>query len=157
MKPTLYLETTIPSYLTARPFRDVVVLAHQQITIEWWDRRRSDFEIFVSQVVLDEAAMGDADAAKRRLESLASLPLLEANEEVQRMAHIYTRQIPLPPRAARDAAHMAFASVHGIEYLLTWNCTHIARGEVKRALLRINTAEGIETPTICTPEELMEE
>ena len=156
MKSSLYLETTIPSYLTAWPFRDVVVLAHQQLTREWWDSRRDDFELFISQVVLDEAAMGDADAAKRRLELLADLPLLDATAEVQRMAALYIREIPLPARAARDAAHMALASVHGLEYLLTWNCTHIARGEVKRALLRINTAQGIETPTICTPEELME-
>ena len=157
MKPTLYLETTVPSYLTAWSSRDVVMLAHQQVTHEWWESRREAYEVFISQIVLDEAAMGDTAAARRRLALLTGFPLLDITQEVERLAAIYLQQIPLPEKAFRDALHLAIACAHGMDYLVTWNCTHIARGEVKRALESINAQEGIVSPTICTPEELLGE
>ena len=157
MKPKLYLETTIPSLLTGWPSRDLQVAAHQQATAEWWRRRRSDFDIFISQLVLDEAAGGDPEAAKLRLEALADFPLLDATEEAAELALKLLAPNLLPPRAAKDADHIALAAVHKMHFLLTWNCTHINNAAIVPALARICRAAGYEPPLICTPEELMGE
>jgi hypothetical protein len=117
MKPRLYLETTIPSYLTAWPSRDLIVAAHQQITKEWWRTRQDAFEIYVSQFVLDEAAAGDADAARERMTALNSLPLLDITEAVLQFASALLQAGAVPPKAARDAAHIAISAVHGIDTL----------------------------------------
>src|SRR5450755_3068267 len=125
MTPRAYLETTIPSYLTAWISRDLVMAAHQQTTREWWDTRRQDFELFVSQFVLDEAGLGDPDAARLRLEMLVDVPLLDASEDVYTLAAELMKRIPLPQKATADSLHIAIATVNGVDYLLTWNCTHI--------------------------------
>lgn len=100
MKPRVYLETTIPSYLTAWPSRDLVMAGHQQTTREWWDTRREDFELFVSQFVIDEAGAGDPDAARRRLEVLVNVPLLDPGANVHALADELMKRVPLPPKAA---------------------------------------------------------
>jgi hypothetical protein len=156
-RPTLYLETTVPSYLVARPTRDVVVLAHQEITREWWLRRRDAFTICVSPVVLEEAALGDPERAQERLRLLTTYPVLSASPQVEQLAATYLSELHLAERAIRDAAHLAFACSYAIDYLLTWNCAHIANAEVRRQLSRLNARLGIATPTICTPEELLGE
>src|SRR5215471_9874907 len=155
MKPTLYLETTIPSYYTARPVRDVIVLAHQEITRMWWEQRLPLFTIYISPVVLEEARQGDPEAAQRRLEVLAPFPVLEATAAIERLAETYMTQLSLPDKALRDVAHLAFACGYELDYLVTWNCTHIANAELRRRLIALNTTLGLQTPTICTPEELM--
>lgn len=147
----------MPSYLVAHSSRDVVVLAHQVITRQWWDEALSHYEVFISQVVVEEASGGDPEAAKRRLGLLAHFPILGITEQVETLAGIYVDEMTLPPKAFRDALHMALASFHGMHYLVTWNCRHIARGHIKRLLAKINGREGIDTPTICTPEELFGE
>src|SRR5260370_27895362 len=111
MKPRVYLETTVPSYLTAWLSRDLVMAAHQQTTKEWWDTRRQDFELFVSKFVIDEAGIGDPDAARRRLELLADLPLLDVNEDVYALAAELLRRVPFPRKAATDSLHIALAAV----------------------------------------------
>jgi predicted nucleic acid-binding protein len=155
MGPALYLETTVVSYLVARPSRDVVALAHQEITRQWWATRRQAFAIYVSPVVLEEASLGDADQARERLRLLAAYPVLAATEHVEQIAAAYLRELRLPERAIRDAAHLAFACTYAVEYLLTWNCAHIANAEVRRQLLLVNERLGLVTPVICTPEELL--
>lgn len=125
MKQALYLETTIVSYLTAVPSHDLVVAAHQQVTRDWWDRR-SAFDLYVSQFVLDEAGAGDAGAAERRLAALADLRVLDLTPEVRVVAGEILRLGGMPAKAYVDAVHVAVAAAHGIDYLLTWNCTHIA-------------------------------
>ena len=120
MKSRLYLETTIPSYLTSRPSRDLIIAGHQEITREWWEKRRDIFQLYISQLVVDEASSGD-------------------------------------PVAARDAAHIAIAAVHGMDFLVTWNCVHIANAANAKALASICRAHACECPVICTPEELMGE
>lgn len=155
MKPTLYLETTIPSYYTARLVRDVIILAHQEITRIWWEQRLPLFDTYVSAVVLEEARQGDPEAARRRMEALAGFPILEATAEIERLAEGYMTRLDRPTKALRDAAHLAFACAHQLDYLLTWNCAHIANAEFRRRLVDINVGLGLETPTICTPEELM--
>ena len=157
MKPRVYLETTIPSYLTAWPSRDLVRAAHQQITRDWWDRRRAEFELYISQVVLRECQAGDATAAAERLKVLQDLPLLEQTEEATRLAQALVERVPLPERAAVDALHVAIATVHGVDYLLTWNCTHIANATLRDPIESVCRENGYEPPAICTPDELLAE
>lgn len=152
---TVYLETTVVSYLTSRSSRDIIVLAHQEMTQTWWKQRRSHFNIFVSPVVIDECSAGDPDAARRRLAAIAGLRVLAATPEVERLLAIYHRELPLPERAIRDAAHLAFAAHYQVDYLLTWNCAHIANAETRPILASLNQRLGVATPNICTPEEFM--
>lgn len=156
MKSRVYLETTIASYLTAWPSRDLVTAAHQQITREWWQKRRSDFDLFISQIVLREAGAGDPDAAAQRLQSLQDIPVLEERDEAVELAATLVGAIPLPKKAELDALHIALAVVHGMDYLLTWNCTHIANAALRHQIEAICHTRGYETPVICTPEELLE-
>ena len=156
MKPKVYLETTIPSYLTGRPSRDVVTAAHQQITRGWWDTRRHAFDLFVSQMVLDEARAGNPEAAARRLAVLTPLLLLNPHEEEAELAQTLIEHVPLPTSAAADALHIAIAVVNGMDYLLTWNCTHIANAALRSKIEAVCRRQGFEAPIICTPEELLE-
>lgn len=150
------METTIPSYLVARSTRDVVQMARQQITRDWWERCRGSHELYTSQIVLDEAGAGDTAMARARLELLAPLPLLEISEAVL----LFARQILdgglLPPEADRDAAHIATATVHGLDALLSLNFRHLVNVSIQARLRRLALGEGYDLPAICTPEELME-
>jgi hypothetical protein len=157
MKPRLYLETTIPSYLAGRLSRDLIVAGHQQITHEWWETRRENFELYVSELVLNEARSGDAELARHRLEIIATVPVLPISDEILELAEDLMAAGPIPRKAAADAAHIAVATVHGCEYLLTWNCRHIANAELFRALRRVMETHGYQAPILCTPEELMGE
>jgi hypothetical protein len=151
----VYVETTIPSYLTAWPSRDLVRTAHQQITREWWSKR-SEFELYISELVVRECEAGDTEASKARLEAIVDLPLLEQNSAVEALAQMLLTHGPLPERAAGDALHIATAAVHGVDYLLTWNCTHIANATLRSRIESACRDAGYEPPTICTPEELIE-
>ena len=155
MKPKLYLETTVPSYLTAWPSRDLIRAGHQQITREWWQTRRDNFDIYISQFVLDEAGAGDTEAARERLAALQDFPLLDITDEVGGLAAALIASLALPAKAATDAAHIALAAVHGMHFLLTWNCTHIANAEMAVAIDGVCRERGFSCPVICTPEELM--
>lgn len=155
MKPSLYIETSIPSYFVARDSRDVIVLAHQQITRLWWETRLPDFRVFVSPVVFEEAREGDAEQAQRRLAALDRFRVLQADRAVAELTEHYMVELGLPGRAIRDAAHLAFACFYEMDYLVTWNCTHIANGDIIKRLERMNALAGVATPTICTPEELL--
>jgi hypothetical protein len=155
VKSRLYLETTIPSYLTSRPSRDLIIASHQQITREWWDARRDDFQLYVSQLVVDEASAGDPIAARERMKPLKDLPLLDITAEVADLASRILASGKIPRKAATDAAHIAIAAVHGMDFLVTWNCVHIANATNARALARICQENGCDCPVICTPEELM--
>jgi len=156
MKPTVYIETSVISYLTARMSRELLVAAHQQITQEWWQNARPQFDCFVSPIVLDEIIKGDPDASASRLDAIASFPLLEIVPEVELLANLYFSAIILPEKARADSYHLAVAAAHGVDYLVSWNCTHIVSGRVRKTIEEINTGQGIRTPILCTPEELME-
>jgi predicted nucleic acid-binding protein len=157
MKAKLYLETAIPSYLVGRSSRDLLVAAHQQITREWWEVRRTDFDLYVSELVVQEVRAGDAGLATRRIEILADVPVLRATDEIMGLAEDLITRGPIPRKAAGDAVHIAVATVYGCEYLLTWNCRHIANAELHRAIRRVIEEYGYDVPTLCTPEELMGE
>ena len=155
MKAKLYLETTIPSYLVGRSSRDLLVATHQQITREWWESRRMDFDLYVSELVHQEVRAGDAQLAKSRLEILEGVPVLATSKEILRLAEKLITAGPIPRKAADDAAHIAVATVYGCEYLLTWNCRHIANAEMQRAIRDVVERHGYDVPYLCTPEELM--
>ena len=155
MKPRLYLETTIPSYLTAWPSRELIVAAHQQITKEWWRTRQEAFDICISQFVVDEASAGDAEAARERLEVLQPFALLDITQPVLDLAATLLQLGAMPQKAALDAAHIAISAVHGVEYLMTWNCAHIANAMNAKTIQAICAQSGFSCPILCTPEELM--
>jgi hypothetical protein len=154
-QPSVYLETTVVSYLTARGSRDLLLAAHQQVTREWFREQREYYALSVSDLVYMEAEKGDLDAVRRRLEVLDTCAVLAETEEVRELAGVYARSLPLPPRAALDALHMALATWHRMEYLLTWNCRHIANASNRRRFEGVNSRLGLPSPTICTPEELL--
>jgi predicted nucleic acid-binding protein len=157
MKPRLYLETTIPSYLTSRPSRDLIIASHQQITRDWWEKRKGGFQLFISQLVVDEASGGDPAAARERLKAIQHLPLLDITPEVAELAAAILDSGKIPRKAATDAAHIAIAALHGMDFLITWNCVHIANAAIAKALAAICREHGCECRVICTPEELLGE
>jgi PIN domain len=155
LKSRVYLETTVISYLTAAPSRDIVQAAHQQITREWWERRK-DFDLFVSQAVITESSRGDSSAAARRLAVLQDVAILEVTKDASRLAEAFIEQHALPAKAAVDALHIAVAVVMGMDYVLTWNCTHLANAVIRPKIEDACRELGFDPPVICTPEELME-
>ena len=155
MKARVYLETTVPSYYTAWPSRDLVVAAHQQITHEWWRTRLQDFEVCISQFVLDEAAEGDPEAARLRLDTLRPFQLLEVTDDALALAKDLVASGAVPVKAAQDAAHIAMAAAHGIHFLLTWNCRHMANAEIIEQIEACCRRHDFACPVICTPEELL--
>lgn len=157
MRARVYIETSLISYLTARPSRDLVVAAHQQISVDWWDRRRKDFDLVASLLVVNEARLGDPEAAGRRLALLDGIPLLEVTETAQWLAVTIVREGLLPQTAYPDALHIATATVHEVDYLLTWNCSHIANAEILPRIGPICERFSLSLPYICTPEELLGE
>lgn len=151
----VYVETSIVSYLTARPSSDLLAAAWQKVAIDWWDIRRDEFELFVSEVVIEEAGRGDGEAAARRLEALAGIPALAITEEVVALAEALIQEGALPRQAIGDSLHISLAAVHGIDYLLTWNYRHIDNAENKPQIRKTCLSKGYGYPEICTPQELM--
>jgi hypothetical protein len=156
MKPRLYLETTIPSYLVARRSRDLRLAADQETTQEWWEQRRHDFDLFVSDTVLIEVGAGNAQFAAARLATLRGLPVLGDSPAAAVLTKRLLAEGILPPTAANDAAHLGLAAAHGMDFLLTWNCRHLNNPALKRRTERACVACGLACPVICTPAELME-
>ncbi|MBW3598932.1 MAG: type II toxin-antitoxin system VapC family toxin [Planctomycetes bacterium] len=155
MASSVYLETTIPSYLTAWRSPELSMAAKQQTTRQWWDERREHFDLYISDAVLLEASGGDPDAAKRRLEVLDAIPVLNPLPEADGIALALVQRLALPHRALTDAAHIALCVVHSIDYLLTWNCTHIANAAYQPIIRDVCDDFGFAMPVICTPDQLM--
>ncbi|MHB1424595.1 MAG: type II toxin-antitoxin system VapC family toxin [Gemmataceae bacterium] len=156
MKPTVYLETTVIGYLAMRVSSLLRVAANQQTTRDWRDTNRQRFALFVSRFVVDECSDGDTFAAQERLVYLEGIPLLQISDEVNSLAESLVVGIPLPEKAGIDALHISIAAVHGIQYLLTWNCKHIANPSLRPRIESFCRAKGYEPPVICTPQELLE-
>ncbi len=153
----IYIESTIPSYVVARPARDLVQAARQQLTRDWWDLKRTEHELFTSQVVLDEIAAGEAEMAHRRLQLMSGTTSIEMTEAAEELAASILKSGLLPASADGDAAHIALATIHGMDILLTWNCRHIANAAIQNRLRRLVEPVGYDLPVICTPEELLGE
>jgi hypothetical protein len=156
MLERVYIETTFVSYLTAWPSRDVVIAGHQQVTREWWDTRSASYELCVSQLVLDEARVGDALAAQERLKVLQPMLVLETTTDALDLAKELLKEGALPAKAANDALHIAVAATTVVPYLLTWNCRHLANAVMRPVIEAVCSAKGFKAPIICTPEELLE-
>ena len=155
-KPRVYVETSIVSYLTARPARDIVVAGRQQATRDWWETASTRFELVVSQLVREEAAVGDPEAARARLAAIAPLAALAAPVEARELSRRLVDSAAVPKRAARDATHVAIAAVHGVEFLVTWNFRHIANAVSRPRIESVCRRAGVEPPVLCTPEELVD-
>ncbi|MFM6247312.1 MAG: type II toxin-antitoxin system VapC family toxin, partial [Dolichospermum sp.] len=133
----------------------LITASNSVITQNWWDTRRQNFTLYISEVVLEELARGDQEIATKRLELISELPLLAINEAVEELAQQFLIKSNLPPKASDDALHIALATVYKVDYLLTWNCKHIANAQIQKKLSQISIQSGYELPTICTPYELM--
>ncbi|HKI31252.1 MAG TPA: type II toxin-antitoxin system VapC family toxin [Gemmataceae bacterium] len=156
-RPKVYIETSFVSYLTAWPSRDVIMHGHQQVTREWWQKRRADFDLYTSQLVIREASQGDPEAVKARLDVLATMTALTLDPEADALAAELLRAGALPAKAKEDALHIALAAVYGIEYVLTWNCRHMANLAMRGKIEAVCRAAGFAPPGICTPEMLLGE
>jgi predicted nucleic acid-binding protein len=155
MLPSVYIETTIPSYLTSWPSRDIVRAAHQRLTKDWWMLRRGLFRLYTSELVRGEASLGDPTAASERLDSLTDVEILPINDSVGPLASEIARQAGIPEKAKTDAAHVAIAAIYGMDFLLTWNCTHINNAQLLSIIEKTCADNGVTCPVVCTPEELM--
>ena len=154
-KKTVYIETSIISYLTARASRDLLAAAWQKATVDWWDTQRDRFELYASDPVIEEAEKGDSKAAARRLNALAGIPLLAITDDVIALSKALIQDGALPRKAIGDSLHIALSAVHGINYLLTWNYRPIDNAETKPIIRQVCMTNGYEYPEICTPQELM--
>ena len=150
----IYIESTIPSYVVARPARDLLQAARQQTSKDWWELKRHQHELFTSQIVLDEVASGEAEMAKQRLETPAGVPVLRANEEAEKLTLQILGSGLLPAAADRDAGHIALATVYEMDILLSWNCRHIANASIQARLRKLAEKSGLTLPVLCTPDEL---
>ena len=155
MKKRVYLETSVISYLTARPSRDLVTAANQQITREWWESRRNDFDLVVSRYVKAEVGGGDPDAARARIDQLAGIEELPDHPGIEALAKILCSRSALPVKAYVDALHVAAAAVASVDFLLTWNCKHIANAETLGLIESVCREVGYHPPQICTPYGLL--
>lgn len=153
--PTLYIETSIVSYLRQGTSQNVIVVARQLLTRKWWDEERINYELVTSLYVLDEAAEGDPVLAGERLQSLDGIPLLSLDPRIGVIANEILSRAILPPQAAIDALHIAMTAHHGIQYLLTWNCKHIANAKILPRIHKVLADLGCPIPIICTPEEMV--
>jgi predicted nucleic acid-binding protein len=154
-RKSVYVETSIVSYLTARPSNDLLTAAWQKATADWWDTQRGRFDLYTSDIVLEEAARGNAEAAAKHLEALVGIPVLAITDEVRALSKALVREGALPPKALDDSLHIAISAVHGTDYLLTWNCRHIDNAETKPIIRSVCMVNGHACPEICTPQELM--
>ena len=156
MKPTVYIETTVIGYLTSWPRTDVTVAGHQSTTREWWRGAPDRFHLIASQLVVQECAAGDQQAAQDRMVALKNLSLVPTTSEAEQLAEALIAGHAVPESHPEDALHIALAAAHGIQYLVTWNFRHIANAAVRLAIEQVCRRAGYEPPVICTPEELME-
>ncbi len=142
MIESLYLDTSIIGYLTIRPSSNLITAANSVITQNWWDTRRQNFTLYISEVVLEELARGDQEIATKRLDLISELPLLALNEAVEELAQQFLTKSNLPPKASDDALHIALATVYKVDYLLTCNCKHIANAQIQKKLAQISIESG---------------
>ena len=154
MKPKIYIETSVVSYYTSRPSPDLVTAARQQVTREWWEENRHQFDIYISALVLEEAKGGDPIAAEGRLEAVKGIPVLEITGEAEDLAAALVKVGPIPESHPEDALHIALAIINGMDFLVTWNFHHINNAKMKKGIARVAEENGYECPVICSPEEL---
>ena len=154
-RSTVYIETSVVSYLTARPTANLLAAAWRKITADWWETRRNRFDLYTSDVTIEEAGRGDPEASARRLAALTGIPVLPITETVIELSRTLVREGALPAKALNDALHVAVSAVHGVDFLLTWNFRHLDNAENKPVMRSVCIRYGHRCPEICTPRELM--
>lgn len=154
MKSTVYIESSVISYLTSRPNRDIVIAGRQAITIDWWENHRNRFELRISILVEEEISRGDSSAAQLRLDKVAEIPSLSISDEASRIADLLLANGAVPEGSEEDALHIGIAAAQGADFLLTWNFKHINNAETKVAIIRLVESCGYVCPQLCSPEEL---
>ncbi len=152
---SVYIESSVISYITARPSRDIVTSARQAITIEWWDEYKDSFYIYISELVMEEISSGDFVAAKRRLSVIEKIPMLEATENSKKLAKALIVENAVPESSAEDALHISIAAVQNIDFLLTWNFKHINNANTRDKISKVITQLDYACPVLCSPEELV--
>ena len=152
---SVYLETSVIGYLASRPSADLVTAGNQRLTLDWWTNHRSSFELFVSQAVIAECSAGDSTAAAERIAYVDDIPILEITDDDRELAKTLLADVPLAPRADVDVLHIAVAAMNAVDYLLTWNCKHIANPSLRRMIDDILVAANVIPPIICTRQELI--
>jgi predicted nucleic acid-binding protein len=156
VKPSVYLETTVVSYLVGWLNRNnLLVASNQELTREWWNARRDKYELFASTVVVDEARKGEGKLAAERLDLLEEVELLDVTPEARALAAVLVRETGIPAKAEIDALHIAVAAINGMTYLLSWNCAHIVNAATLPLVYDVCREKGYEPPFVCTPQELM--
>jgi hypothetical protein len=153
---TIYVETTIVSYLTARPHRDIVIAAQQELTRQWWENEKPQYRCFISPYVLEEASAADTQAAAKRMQSLREVEVLPLLPEIEQLAERIGIELKLPATARMDAFHLACAVYYKLDYLLTWNCAHLANGPRMKQLSHFLQKESLWQPLVYTPYEMIE-
>lgn len=156
VKEKVYIETSVISYLCARPSRDLVVAANQEVTREWWEKERPRYKLFISQLVTAEIRAGDEDAAAKRIKAVKGIEVLTANHESEDLAGKLMQEATLPSRVGDDIAQLAVAAVYRMDYLLTWNCAHIANPHWLKKIEGIVVNAGFNMPVVCDPQALLE-
>lgn len=154
---TVYIETTIVSYLVARPSRDVLMAARQKVTRQWWDEERQKYHCVTSNQTLRESSQGDARMARLRLDALRDMAVLTVDEKALSLAEKLLSEKILPPAVLADAIHASIAALHHADFLLTWNCRHLANPHLLPKLRQFMTRHQVVLPETCTPLELMGE
>ncbi len=157
MKETVYIETSVVSYYTSRPSRDLVIAGRQEITREKWPKILRSFDAFISALVVQEAEQGDQEAVRERLAAVSSLTVLPISEQAEELASVLIQDGPIPENQPEDALHIAIATVNGMDYLLTWNFKHINNAQMKAKIASVIEEHGYQCPLICSPEELLGE
>ncbi|MGR3302684.1 MAG: type II toxin-antitoxin system VapC family toxin [Candidatus Scalindua sp.] len=157
MKKKVYIETSVISYYTSRPSRDLVMAARQQVTREWWEEMLQQFDTYISVLVIEEAKGGDPSAAEKRLDALTEIPVLKVSDEAGNLAEILVNSRTIPEEHSEDALHIALTTVNGMDFLLTWNFTHINNAQMKSEIIKVTERHGYECPVICSPDELLGE
>jgi len=154
---SVYIESSVISYITARPSKDAITSARQVITIEWWDVYKGTFETFISELVLEEIGSGDTIAAEKRLLVVESIPILETTENATKLAKLLIAEKAVPETCIEDALHISIAAVQDIDFLLTWNFKHINNANTRDKISRVITQAKLKSPILCSPEELINE
>ncbi len=154
MKPVVYIESSVISYLASRPSRDIVIAGRQAITLDWWENERGRFDLRISALVEEEISHGDISASERRLSMVSEIPSLSASDDAVSLAESLIEQKAIPVGSEDDALHIAIAATQGADYLLTWNFKHINNAETKKSIVRVVESLGYVCPQLCSPEEL---
>ncbi len=154
MVESVYIESSVISYLASKPSRDIVVAVRQRITLDWWETQRANFELRISPVVLREIQRGDPQAAQKRLAVIDGISMLDFTEKSYELAGLLMSENAVPAGSADDALHIAIAATQEVDYLLTWNFKHINNAQKKNKIFNIVTLAGFVCPQLCSPEEL---